>query len=464
MPLLTMLSSFGPHHVRSATPPFNTVLPSISGTASAGQVLTCSTGTWTGAAPITYAYQWYRNSSLISGETASTYTVLSSDVGASLTCTVTATNALGAVSATSAGVSVNPLIPAGAIIMYNGTDPGLSGWTRYTAADGLYIKGTATQGEIATTTAAAISSWSISASVGTAGSHSASSGWVYTSSINAGSISVGPQATAGAHSGHSLTFSSSSTAARPYSTGMLLLKATSDQTTFPTNTIHINDSNRGASWTQKVAATDFRYIKGDASTPTDYANVSVAVSTTSGNDGYHTHVGSSLYSSSSPAPNTYNPSSSTGQNHAHSVSSTVDVSRIPGKIHKMWIAASSDAAYTNTIVMFDGTLSSLPSYWKVCNGTAGTVDMTTYFLGYSNSSGTAHNTTTTTTSAFAPTTTNSAWTHTHGTTINTGTTTYVRTTGHQSSSYSHTHSVTGSATVTGYDPGSIKLAFIQYIP
>jgi hypothetical protein len=106
--------------------------------------------------------------------------------------------------------------------MYNGADPGLSGWTRYTAADGLYIKGTATQGEIATTTTAGISSWSISASVGTAGSHSASSGWVYTSSINPGAISVGPQSTAGAHSGHSLTFSSSSTAARPYSTGMLL--------------------------------------------------------------------------------------------------------------------------------------------------------------------------------------------------------------------------------------------------
>jgi hypothetical protein len=130
----------------------------------------------------------------------------------------------------------------------------------------------------------------------------------------------------------------------------------------------------------------------------------------------------------------------------------------------MWIAASSDAAYTNTIVMFDGTLSSLPSYWKVCNGTAGTVNMTTYFLGYSNSSGTDHDTTTTTTSAFAPTTASAGWTHTHGTAINTGTTTYVRTTGHQSSSYSHSHSVTGSASVSGYDPGSIKLAFIQYIP
>ena len=463
MPLMTVLSSLTQHFSGSSIP-INLVLPAITGTAAAGNVLTCSTGTWTGTAPITYTYQWYKNGYSISGETASTYTVVTGDVGSSIYCVVTATNSVGIVNAYATGVSINPVIPAGAIIMYNGTDPGLSGWTRYTAADGLYIKGTATQGEIATTAAAATTSWSISASVGTAGAHSASTGSVYPSSIYAGGISVGPQATAGSHAGHSISFSTSSTAARPYSTGTLLLKATSDQTTFPTNTIHINDSNRGASWTQKVATTDFRYIKGDASTPTDYANVAVPVSTTTGNDGYHTHVGSSVYSSSSPAPNVYNPGSSTGQNHSHSVSTTVGVTRLAGKVHKMWIAASSDAAYTNTIVMFDGTLSSLPSYWKVCDGTLGTVNMTTYFLGYSNSSATAHDTTTTTTSVFVPTTASSGWTHTHGTTINTGTTTYVRTTGHQSGGYTHIHSVTGTATISGYDPGSIKLAFIQYIP
>lgn len=463
MPLMTVLSSLTQHFSGSSIP-INLVLPVITGTAAAGNVLTCSTGTWTGTTPITYTYQWYKGVSQISGETASTYTVVTGDVGSVISCRVTATNSVGAVNASATGVSINPLIPAGAIIMYNGTDPGLSGWTRYTAADGLYIKGTATQGEIATTAAAATTSWSISASVGTAGSHTASSGWVYTSSIYAGSISAGPQATMGAHAGHAISFSTSSTAARPYSTGMLLLKATSDQTTFPTNTIHINDTNRGVSWTQKVATTDYRYVKGDASTPTDYANVAVPVSTTTGGDGSHTHVQGGIYSSSSPAPNVYNPSSGTGQVHTHTVSTTVGVTRLAGKVHKMWIAASSDAAYTNTIVMFDGTLSSLPSYWKVCDGTLGTVNMTTYFLGYSNSSATAHDTTTTTTSVFVPTTASSGWTHTHGTTINTGTTTYVRTTGHQSGGYTHIHSVTGTATISGYDPGSIKLAFIQYIP
>jgi hypothetical protein len=244
-----------------------------------------------------------------------------------------------------------------------------------------------------------------------------------------------------------------------------LLKASTDQTTFPTNTIHINDSNRGVSWSQKVASTDFRYIKGDASTPTDYANVAIDVSATSGSSGTHSHLLGGQRSSGSPPGQLFNPGSTTGQAHTHpGVSNNIRLNRINGKINKMWIAASADKAYSNTIVMFDGTLSSLPSYWKVCDGTAGTVNMSTFFLGYSNSSATAHDTTTTNTVTVASSSTSSSWTHTHATTTNTSSSVPAGTTGHQSASYSHTHTVTGTATVSAYEPGSIKLAFIQYIP
>ena len=74
--------------------------PVISGTAQAGKVLASTTGTWTGAA--SYAYQWAGNGAQIAGATASTYTPVASDVGHTLTSTVTATGSGGSASATSA--------------------------------------------------------------------------------------------------------------------------------------------------------------------------------------------------------------------------------------------------------------------------------------------------------------------------------------------------------------------------
>lgn len=76
---------------RPSVPPANTVAPVASGTVSVAQVLSCTTGTWTGAS-LTYTYQWKRDGSSISGGTASTYTVVAADVGHSITCVVRATS------------------------------------------------------------------------------------------------------------------------------------------------------------------------------------------------------------------------------------------------------------------------------------------------------------------------------------------------------------------------------------
>lgn len=69
-------------------------VPTISGTAQQGQVLTGSNGTWNGS-PTSYAYQWRRSGTAISGATAATYTLVAGDVGATITLLVTATNAAG---------------------------------------------------------------------------------------------------------------------------------------------------------------------------------------------------------------------------------------------------------------------------------------------------------------------------------------------------------------------------------
>jgi hypothetical protein len=71
--------------VNTAIPTLSTVIPYT------GVVLTCSPGTWN-YHPTSYAYQWRRNGTAISGATASTYTVIAADVGNTISCAVTATN------------------------------------------------------------------------------------------------------------------------------------------------------------------------------------------------------------------------------------------------------------------------------------------------------------------------------------------------------------------------------------
>lgn len=92
--------------VATANAPVNTVAPVISGSNVVGQVLTTTDGTWTGTAPITYAYQWKRNGSNIASATSSTYTLVQADATFAVTCVVTATNVAGNVSATSNSLTI----------------------------------------------------------------------------------------------------------------------------------------------------------------------------------------------------------------------------------------------------------------------------------------------------------------------------------------------------------------------
>jgi hypothetical protein len=130
----------------AATPPVNTVAPSLSGTAQDGKTLTAAKGTWTGTAPITYTYQWQQTTNGgaswtdIAGATASTYTPPAGFAGTQVRVVVTATNGGGSGQAAS---------PASAVILagppVNTVAPSLSG----TAQDGKALtvaKGTWTGG------------------------------------------------------------------------------------------------------------------------------------------------------------------------------------------------------------------------------------------------------------------------------------------------------------------------------
>ena len=89
--------------VATSGAPSNTVAPTLSSTtATTGTTLTVTTGTWSNS-PTGFTYQWaYADTSAaISGATASSYTPVAGDVGHTLKCTVTATNANGSAAAAS---------------------------------------------------------------------------------------------------------------------------------------------------------------------------------------------------------------------------------------------------------------------------------------------------------------------------------------------------------------------------
>jgi hypothetical protein len=98
--------------VQDSSKPGNTKEPTISGSPVEGQKLTATTGTWSGATPITYAFQWVRcgtnggkpdgsDCSSVGGATSSTHTLGSGDVGKRMRVRVTATNSAGSNTAAS---------------------------------------------------------------------------------------------------------------------------------------------------------------------------------------------------------------------------------------------------------------------------------------------------------------------------------------------------------------------------
>ncbi len=143
--------------VTQSTPPpvpVNTVKPAISGTPQQGQTLSASTGTWTNS-PTSFTYTWSRckpTCAAVAG--TATYVLTATDVGATMTVTVTAANAGGSgaavtsvptavVSASSGGGT--QVIPAGTSSTNLPTETAWPG-----AQDPPYICCWGTQGQFVT--------------------------------------------------------------------------------------------------------------------------------------------------------------------------------------------------------------------------------------------------------------------------------------------------------------------------
>ena len=95
-------------HYHAGEFPVDTALPTVSGAAKQGKVLSAKAGSWSGLEPVTFAYQWLRCNGVggecvgIGSATGAKYTLTNEDVGKTVRVAVSAASSAGAGSATSA--------------------------------------------------------------------------------------------------------------------------------------------------------------------------------------------------------------------------------------------------------------------------------------------------------------------------------------------------------------------------
>ena len=106
-----LLSGGGAQGARD-TAPASTAPPAISGSASEGETLSASSGSWSGSTPMSFAYRWQRcgsgggSCSTISGATGQTYKLTHADTGHTVRVSVTASNNDGSGNAVSGATGV----------------------------------------------------------------------------------------------------------------------------------------------------------------------------------------------------------------------------------------------------------------------------------------------------------------------------------------------------------------------
>jgi hypothetical protein len=123
--------SVAPTTTPTVTAPVATSAPTISGKATQDELLSATTGAWSGS-PTSYSYQWRRCDVLggactdLAGATAATYKLAAADVGLTLRVHVLATNSAGTTSADSAQT---PVVTAPLTAPLSTSPPSISGST-----------------------------------------------------------------------------------------------------------------------------------------------------------------------------------------------------------------------------------------------------------------------------------------------------------------------------------------------
>jgi len=110
-------------------------VPAVSGSAVVGSTLSCAAPPLTVAeGQPTLSYTWRRDGSPIASSASDTYASVAADIGHSIACTVTATNAAGATAATSTAITVDAPAAGGSSGAGTTGGTGGTGGTRGTGA------------------------------------------------------------------------------------------------------------------------------------------------------------------------------------------------------------------------------------------------------------------------------------------------------------------------------------------
>jgi hypothetical protein len=108
------------------TAPTNLVPPSLSGTATQGETLTLTPGSWSGNPIPSVTRDWQRDG-LSTGQTGLTYTLTAGDVGGTITVVETATNSQGTATATSNAIGPIASAPPPDVAPSFSVQPSISG-------------------------------------------------------------------------------------------------------------------------------------------------------------------------------------------------------------------------------------------------------------------------------------------------------------------------------------------------
>jgi hypothetical protein len=349
--------------------------------------------------------------------------------------------------------------PANTLIPYYGNTPVLSDWERYSAADGKFIYSTVAPTQVGVALAAVSGGGSISATTTTAGAHS---GPAFTQNIiNTTGGGLGFQNGSGGSHNHSVSGSSAgaSTPSMLNRQNITFLRAVRSVVRLPQNALVAKQTSPANS--TAFTRTGNNYLVGalDSQTFTAGTTFSSSGSVSTGTAGSHIHIGtSSAYRPYAVGAYFRNFNYTSGGSHSHTGSITFSQSAILSKLLNLWQMVIGGRPETDMIVMYVGTISSIPAPWYLCNGNNGTLNLGSYVIGYSNNQWNIlvnnNNTgTVTINSAYVP--------HSHISGYERSANVAGPSAQHNNYGWSHTHS-SMSASGTAYVPPRIGVAFIQY--